>query len=499
MIRRILFALVLAACSFSVISDACAAVGDIVAPTYRQRFTNGSYTSPYYYTPTDYASAYCLNTFGASGGIQCTNPRVVSTTADQLGQSWAWTYHRTDGSGIADSNDSITASAYCDPATMTGPAAYKSTDRSKNWCQVTVDPCADKNTYQRRFYYTVGPYVAPDHFGTCAITVSQMLDCRKDVANGSTYCYWQFNRTGLPYTAADNTKNGSGGVATPATVSMSDVQTKSPAFSNPPSCANCPPCPTGTVQAGVDSSGIPVCMGTGTAPPDPPKAPTTTTNPTTTTTNSDGSTKAVTVSTQANSDGSTTTTTTTKTTSASGAVTTSQDVQTSASTSGAPGRADNPAADQNNLCKQNPNLSICRDSTVSGSCGTITCTGDAIQCAVLRESAKMQCAQQKDRDDLAASPLSTLGESALAGNDPAKSTLPSVANATAVNVPSTLDQSGWLGAGKAFDDVTISVQGHTVTVPLERWTGYLVGLRYALMVAALLVSVRILSGAVMGA
>lgn len=497
MIRPIIaFGLFLVMLVASFVIPAHAAVGDLVKPTYRKNFVQGSYTSPYYFTPSDYCNAYYNYIFGPSGGISCTNARVTGTSSDQLNEFWAWTVKRTDGG--ADSSGSVSGGAYCDPATMQGPGPYNTSDQTKYWCKVAVDPCADKNTYQRRFYYKVGPYVAPDHFGQCAITASQMLDCRKEASSGSTYCYWQFNRTGLPYTATDNTNNGSGGVATPATVSYSDPQTKSPAFTNP-TCSNCPPCPMGTVQAGTDSAGIPVCMGTGTAPPDPPKAPTTTTQPTTTTTNADGSTKAVTVKTQANADGSTTTTTTTTTTSASGAVTTSQDVSTSATPGGAPGRFDNPSADQSNLCKQNPNLSICRESSVSGSCAAIACTGDAIQCATLRAAELSRCAAQKDRDDLAASPLSTLGEAAASGNDPLKASLPSVANASVVNVPTSLDQSGWLGSGKAFDDVTFEVQGHSVTVPLEKWSGYLVGLRYALMVAALLVSMRILSGAVMGA
>jgi hypothetical protein len=356
--------------------------------------------------------------------------------------------------------------------------------------------CSDKNLYQRKFYYTNGgPYIAPTHYGICAIDVVSMVDCRTDA--GGTYCFWQWKRNGTIYTGPDVPGNGGNG-SSDGTDPKTNPQVKSPPMSNtaadPKICKNCAPCPVGTVQAGIDSSGIPVCMGTGTAPPDPPKPPTVTTNPTTTISNSDGSTTSTQTQTQANTDGSTTTTTTTTTTSAGGAVTVSKNVQTSNTPSGSSGSMDSPSTDQNNLCKLNPNLTICQNSSVSGTCGDIACVGDAIQCATLRAAAAMQCQQQKTEDDLKASSQYTLGSAAASGADPAASTLPTPSKADVVTM-SNPDTSGWLGGGSYFRDKTVTLPGgQSLVLPLSQGANLMIALRYVTMIVCSLVCFKIIRG-----
>lgn len=251
-------------------------------------------------------------------------------------------------------------------------------------------------------------------------------------------------------------------------------------------------CPTGSMPGGVDPSGMTVCVGDG-------KKPTTTETetktPTKTVTDSAGNTVSTDVSTKTNSDGSTTTTTTTTTTKPDGTKTVDVKSDTGAATGGAQGTKD--SKDQADLCAKNPSLNICKNSQVTGTCGQISCTGDAIQCATLRAAAAMQCKQKQDDDDLKASPLTALGASTAAGNDPLSGTLPTKGNGGNVTMPSSLDNSGWLGGGAAFNDVTFSIHGKSITVPLAKATGYLVGLRYALMIVALLVSFRMLSGVIL--
>jgi hypothetical protein len=355
--------------------------------------------------------------------------------------------------------------------------------------------CTDLNPFIRKFYYTTGgPYIAPDHYGTCVVTALEMLVCRVDTTG--TYCMWKVKRTGQTWTGQDVPGNGS--TASDAPEVKTDPQTKSPSFDNPPAdpkiCPNCVPCPAGSVQAGVDSSGIPICMGTGTAPPDPPKTPTTTTGPTTTTTNADGSTTATQTTTQANSDGSTTTTKTTTTTGADGTVTVSKDVTVSNTSSGSAGRTDTPSTDQNNLCKQNPNLTICTNSSVSGTCGSITCTGDAIQCATLRAAAQIQCKQQSDEDTLKAGSAYSLGSAVMNGADPQASALPSASKADVVQMQA-IDQSGWLGGGSYFKDKTISLpDGRSFVLPLSQGESLMLGLRYVTMIVSALVCFKIVRG-----
>lgn len=255
-------------------------------------------------------------------------------------------------------------------------------------------------------------------------------------------------------------------------------------------------CPAGTTQGGVDSSGIPVCMGSGTAPDAPKAPPTQTKEAPSTTTNADGSSTTTEVTRQTNADGSETTVTKTTTTNPDGSVTTATDVSVTNSSSGGAGRTDtDPADDKYDLCKTNPNLTVCKNSTVAGACEQTSCTGDAIQCATLRAAAIMECRQRKNEEDLTASPLHALGQSAIAGTD--KDGLPTIENASVFNVPGSLDQSGFIGAGSCFADKTITVQGHTVTIPFSQACDILLVLRYAIMVVAALVSFRILSGAVL--
>lgn len=252
-------------------------------------------------------------------------------------------------------------------------------------------------------------------------------------------------------------------------------------------------CPTGTTPGGVDPTGMTICIGDGKSSN---SSSSTETKPSTTVTDSAGNTTKTEVTTQKNADGSTTTTTTKTVTKSDGTTTVDKTTETSNNASGGSGKKDVPDA-QKDLCDKNPSLNICQNSQVMGKCGDITCTGDAIQCATARAAAAMQCKQKQDDDDLKASPLTALGASTVAGNDPLSGTLPTKGNGGNVTMPSSLDNSGWLGGGAAFNDVTVSVQGKSITVPLSKATGYLVGLRYALMIVALLVSFRMLSGVIL--
>lgn len=353
--------------------------------------------------------------------------------------------------------------------------------------------CDDKNPFIRRWDYgTASVQPAPKSYGGCVITPIELLVCRKE-PTGTTYCMWMVKRTGEVFTGTE--APGTSGNDKPDTPSLPPV--KSPPVSAPPATGGgSGSCPTGTVMAGTSADGVPICMGTGSAPkneqPAPPKVESEKNE-----TLPDGSTQNTKTVTTTNSDGSTTTNTTVTITKPDGTKSTSGTSSTSNNSAGTAGTADrDPADDKYDLCKTNPNLSICRESSVSGTCGQIACVGDAIQCATLRAAALMQCKQQADEDALKASPLAAKGQAAIDGTD--TSTLPTPGKAAVVDLGGLGNaEQGWLGAGSAFNDVTFTVQGHSITVPLSKATGFLVGLRYALMVAALLVSFRILSGAIL--
>ncbi|WP_444845903.1 virulence factor TspB C-terminal domain-related protein [Duganella caerulea] len=165
-----------------------------------------------------------------------------------------------------------------------------------------------------------------------------------------------------------------------------------------------------------------------------------------------------------------------------------------------PGTGTNPGSGSGgsgDLCQRNPSLNICKNSSATVSCGAaVYCDGDAIQCAMLRQVAEQNCRDIQDAQAANESGIGKLGKQVLDGQDPKSDDLPTPENGTEVNVPKTLDQSGWLGGGQCFADKSFTIQGREVVIPFSRACSALIVLRYAIMIVALMVSFKLLSGAV---
>jgi hypothetical protein len=326
----------------------------------------------------------------------------------------------------------------------------------------------------------------PTSSPTCYLSgVAEVKGCYKYEIAGPKYqyaCKFEGVSTGQPVATGQGPE-----VATPPAPASNPVTT--PPFKAPDDKS----CPRGTVNVGLSASGIPMCIGQGTDPKNTPAAPPKVevekneTLP-------DGSTQNTKSVTTKNADGSTTTVKTVTVTKPTGEKETTQDKNTTATPGGKPGKETETPEKQNDLCKQNPNLAICKNSTVGGKCGETTCMGDAIQCATLRATAILQCKAEKDELDLKASPLAAKGQSAMDGSD--MEGLPGPKNGLVVNVAS-MKAEGWLGNGAAFEDVSFSLQGHEVLMPLSKWSSYLLPLRYVMMIIASMISYRILAGAVL--
>lgn len=441
-------------------ATACTAIRPVYFPQYPTvRVTGGPYP----------ATTYC--SYYDAAGNNTTNRNLVAN------------YRCKYGGDLFSGSSAYPSSGgyYCKNGSGPPPTCVAGTTGKGTWGVVSD---SSGNTIS-------GPPMIGGSDGQCEIKMTNVVNCYQAV-DGKTYCRYEYSQTGA--LKASNASTAPQPVANPP----ADAGNTAGTVVSPPSAPDAQgKCIPGTVQVGFDPDGIPKCYGTGTSPPST-KASTTTSTPTTTTTSSDGSTVATKAVTTTNSDGSTTTTTTTTTTTSSGA----QTVDVKAVTSSVPGqptvigKAD--SAQQSDLCTKNPNLNICRNSTVTGACAATSCTGDAIQCATLRAAAAMQCKQAQDDAELKASSLHSLGSSVVAGNDPMGSNLPTKMNGSTVTMPSSLDTAGWMAAGSvAFDDVSFTVQGKTITIPLAKASGYLVGFRYALMIVALLVSFRMLSGVIL--
>ncbi|WP_211450856.1 virulence factor TspB C-terminal domain-related protein [Collimonas antrihumi] len=233
----------------------------------------------------------------------------------------------------------------------------------------------------------------PKVANSCQFNVTELGACRSYYVSGTSgpqewWCDYKgtYNGTAAPAGTDPTSPGGS---------QIPNVSTNPPYTASSPSGAG-GSCPAGTQNVGTDSGGTPICSGTGTAPQTPTQ--TTTTSPTTTTNNADGSTTTTGSTTTGNSDGSQTTITTTCTTSASGTKTCSATGATTANGSGGAGKNDSTDDKKNDFCAQHSNLDICINNQVSGTCQSISVSGDAILGALYKKEAMDVCAAQSDSD-----------------------------------------------------------------------------------------------------
>lgn len=364
-----------------------------------------------------------------------------------------------------------------------GGTAPDTTKPTNEQCQAPPPVCTPGKQYTTG-WVPMGKVNAPDmkyptNLGGCRVYVGGIQECSSDSATGNLQC--KFNVTeGGPSQAGESDS--------PSTPTIENQKPETVPPHNPGAGQGCP---KGTVNMGTDSTGGSICGGSGTGPSAPTKNEVK--QPPTTVNNADGSSTKTEVTTRTNSDGSTTTTTKKTTTGSDGKVTTSESSVTGdkpATAGGGKGKDDS-SDDKNDLCTKNPTLNICRNSSVSGSCDATTCEGDAIQCAMLRQQRKTACEWEKPNDQ------SNLATQTLGGNDPLKSTLPTKENASQIGFQ-TLNSNAFLGGGACWSDVTISVMGQSIVVPLSKPCQYIEFLRYVMMTIAALISLKILRGPVLG-
>jgi len=147
------------------------------------------------------------------------------------------------------------------------------------------------------------------------------------------------------------------------------------------------------------------------------------------------------------------------------------------------------------FCAANPTSTLCNDNTekrqFGGSCGTYSCSGDAIQCAIAIKQHQDRC------DDIAGlngyAEAKALGDKILNGqNDDDVAGFLDPENATVINVGEMLTESGDYSFSSAgFEDVTFSILGQTVVVPFSRANTYLEILGYILLACSYLYALRI--------
>lgn len=327
--------------------------------------------------------------------------------------------------------------------------------------------------------------------GNCCVNTKALKRCyslpNSDDPN-KAWCSFEYTRNGNLCKASNESPMPDG----------SPIPPDSTRDNMPPMDSN-GPCPDGTVNAGLSASGIPMCIGQGTDPKNPPAAPPKVevekneTLP-------DGSTQNTKSVTTKNADGSTTTVKTVTITKSNGEKETNQEKTTTKTPSGKEGKETQPDEEKGDLCKQNPNLAICKNSTVTGKCGEIACMGDAIQCATLRAAAAMQCQQDKDIEALLKSPSNVLGTSILSGKDPMQGEIDLAMKSEEIDLSAEkLDNQGFLGGGTCLRPITVNLPGgNTYTQSFDLVCEEIQPLRYVIMFMAYVSAYMIVVRTVLG-
>lgn len=188
---------------------------------------------------------------------------------------------------------------------------------------------------------------------------------------------------------------------------------------------------------------------------------------------------------ETNEGGNTTEETTSKHTSCTNNSCTTTTTTTTITNGGAPVvRATQETESRDDFCTKNPRAQQCKESSFSGSCAAgFTCDGDSVQCAQARELYRLSCALQAD------SPEAAL-YAANASANPGEASIPS----ETVNIgPGAFDASNALGASACLADLTLTVWGADVTLPLSDVCPALDYLRLLLLAVAWLAAFRIVS------
>lgn len=147
---------------------------------------------------------------------------------------------------------------------------------------------------------------------------------------------------------------------------------------------------------------------------------------------------------------------------------------------------------QTSYCAENPTAAQCKaatDSDISGACDAVACKGDAIQCAIAKEQARRNCEWFKENATAKA-----LGEAMADGTDATPNPADS-SNRETVNVQSSLDSSSPISAS-CFTDVTVTLLGQSVVLPVSDWCPFFEALGYIFLALSYMAALRIVAGVI---
>lgn len=122
---------------------------------------------------------------------------------------------------------------------------------------------------------------------------------------------------------------------------------------------------------------------------------------------------------------------------------------------------------QESFCQENPTSTICKQSMFGGSCGAITCDGDAIQCAIAADQYKRNC---QWFDDPAGPAMQAKGQGVMTDLSQPADHPYTTATSTSVSFSSAIDTTDRLG-GACPVDQSVAFMGKTLTLPFSQLCG----------------------------
>lgn len=151
--------------------------------------------------------------------------------------------------------------------------------------------------------------------------------------------------------------------------------------------------------------------------------------------------------------------------------------------------------DKKGFCEENPDVTICKGGSFSGSCAnSFSCDGDAVQCATALHLHRARC---KDSQDLQSEFATQIQEGMDIMNGENSTEANAIKNrdssvTTTIDLENEISESGDITfSAECFDDLTITVLGQNIVIPISSMCQYLEMMGYILLALAYLSALRI--------
>jgi hypothetical protein len=344
---------------------------------------------------------------------------------------------------------------------------------STNACGVSAPPCVGGNTVSTGYYDLGTNPSTPPSSGTCDGSCGSHFEGSSPAARKLVNGIFHYYAVGFYVSESFACTASNTSPTSPTSVSATPTDT----------------CATGQTLGQVN--GVNTCLAAG-KPTDPnaPVPAATTGTKSAPVTNADNS--VTTTTTTTNKDNSITTTTTT--------VKPDGSTSTTSTTTGANGNSTDPltgfcaanpsspmCGGQNPICKDNPELSICKKSSVSASCGGFTCDGDAVQCQIAQEQYTKNCVLFTT-----ATTQSKLANNIANGLDPMQTQIDLNQVGTTTDMPTVFraaQGSRWL-TSTDLPNVNITALGHNYVMDTSLLSNFMRIVGYILVSIAGVLAIR---------